>query len=275
MIWTILEWSMVFIGAYCFGFGLLCTPPALSELRNDSWQPPVVLLVGAGIIYWIATQPLHWYGISFLVIACIVLFICFKEDFFPLKNVIMIIVSFGLGLACFAPEIVEQTGFGEKYIKSPSGQLKEVRNKQMEVKKKLEKDLKRLQTKYKEEKQKLRRQVRKKIKESRVKTHKELLNSRERHKALKHYLERLSILEFNLKWLSANINKAENNLLDLEQAEWKLEHFIEMSKVASEEDMKEISKVILTAKATLDDKMPTPQRHDLAELQQRLFKDLR
>jgi len=61
----------------------------------------------------------------------------------------------------------------------------------------------------------------------------------------------------------------------LEQAHWKLEHFIEMSKVASAEEMESISKAILTANATLDKEMPTPQKQDLSSIQQKLFSELK
>ena len=61
----------------------------------------------------------------------------------------------------------------------------------------------------------------------------------------------------------------------LDQAKWKLEHFIEMSKVASEEDMEAITKAILTANATLDKQIPIPQQQDLAVIQQKLFQNLK
>ena len=47
-----------------------------------------------------------------------------------------------------------------------------------------------------------------------------------------------------------------------------------MSKVASDEEMEVISKAILTANTTLDKEIPTPQKQDLASLQQKIFTEL-
>ena len=150
-----------------------------------------------------------------------------------------------------------------------------MKQKKIEIRQKPEKNLVKLWNKYKTEQSILQKKVQRKIKQSGVQSHQELLLNQSKHKELSHYLKRLAILRHNLKWLASSIEKAKGNPLDLEQAEWKLEHFLEMSEVASSNEMGNITKVILTANATLDNEIPTPQQQDLAGLQQQLFTELK
>ena len=161
------------------------------------------------------------------------------------------------------------------FEKSPQGQLQNVKRKKVEVQKKINDELQKLLTKFTKESHHLNRVFAQKLKSSPLKSHQELLEKKADFKELYNYLERLSILEYNTQWLRTNLKKAEDSVLDLEQAEWKLEHFIEMSKVTSEEELEMISKAILTANITLDKEIPTPQRQDLASIQQKIFNDVR
>ena len=108
-----------------------------------------------------------------------------------------------------------------------------MKQKKIEIRQKPEKNLVKLWNKYKTEQSILQKKVQRKIKQSGVQSHQELLLNQSKHKELSHYLKRLAILRHNLKWLASSIEKAKGNPLDLEQAEWKLEHFLEMSEVAS------------------------------------------
>lgn len=163
----------------------------------------------------------------------------------------------------------------KEFEASPEGQLQSVKSKIQAVQEKLDKNLLRLAEKYKKESSKLQKDVAKRLRSSGLRSHEELVKNREDHKQLYNYFERLSILEYNINWLHTNIKKAKNSLIDLDQAKWKLEHVIEMSKVASEEDMEAITKAILTANATLDKQIPIPQQQDLAVIQQKLFQNLK
>ena len=155
----------------------------------------------------------------------------------------------------------------------PPIQLKKLKRQRTQIEERIDSKLQPLLQQYQQDFEEIQEKIKEVMKDAKIKSHEQLLRSD--NTLLKNYFERIAILKFNTNWLQTNIGDLQEKVLALDQAEWKIQRYIEMQSVSTPEEMEEIMSLSVNAQAVLEATIPVPDKQDLAEIEASLFNALK
>lgn len=155
----------------------------------------------------------------------------------------------------------------------PPIQLKKLKRQRTQIEERIDSKLQPLLQQYQQDFEEIQGKIKEVMKDAKIKSHEELVRSD--NTLLKNYFERIAILKFNTNWLQTNIGDLQEKVFALDQAEWKIQRYIEMQSVSTPEEMEEIMSLSVNAQAVLEATIPVPDKQDLAEIEASLFNALK
>ncbi|MBM4360626.1 MAG: hypothetical protein FJ096_21165 [Deltaproteobacteria bacterium] len=118
-------------------------------------------------------------------------------------------------------------------------------------------------------------QLREELPKTGATSHAELLAHSDEHRATVHKLARAALLRSSLQWLKAKRQATSAAIAELEQAEFRLSHQLELNHVGATIDVAGIRPVLDSATRLLDEVTTPPEKQDNAAMEAELFRLLR
>ncbi len=161
MLWTIFVWVIAIVGSLTGGILLIAIFMDWLKRNLDNYDKKELfygILIGMiawALVYFCSTQPLNWYGSSVMAGTIFIVFLDINAGRLS-KDLPQIAVLFFIGLLFFTPTLYAQknphlSDEQPEQKLTPATQLQNVKQKKVEIKRKLEKDLVKLLNKYKTE----------------------------------------------------------------------------------------------------------------------------